>query len=313
MKKCILFSLLWAAGILSSIAQEVTYDENLPLPPAVQKATKPLIEKSAKGSINWTQQFVEAKGTGIINTERWKNPAQARAAAQRAAVVEAQRNLLEVVKGVNVSSETEVKDLMLESDIIKTKVDGIVKGAQQIGDAVEKDGAVVVTLRMPLYADNGLAEAVYDAVPDAGKEESTKNENQDNQSKPDYSTSAKAGGAGGNANGPQSEDEKQIALNFLNTKKIDPQLFPVIYDDKGNVVLDMKKVYDPTKGKFPQWLATGRNVMKQVGFNKGVEVIDVIQNSEGKITLANTNRNKTWQKIGNTAMKVGKFLLALVL
>ena len=104
-----------------------------------------------------------------------------------------------------------------------------------------------------------------------------------------------------------------MALNFLNTKKVDPQLFPVVYDDKGNVVLDMKKVYDPTKGKFPQWLATGRNVMKQVGFNKGVEVIDVIQNADGKITLANTNRNKTWQKIGNTAMKVGKFLLALVL
>ncbi len=308
MKKSLFFIAFCLSGLFSSVAQEVTFDEKLNLPSGIQKASKPVVDRKGKGSINWTQQFVEARGTGIINNERWKNPAQARVAAQRAAVVDAQRNLLEIVKGVNVSSETEVKDLMLESDVVKTKVDGIVKGAEQIGEAVEKDGAVTVTLRMPLYADNGLAEAVYDAVPDAGGQ-TEKQEEPIQESKPDYSGSARA--ASGNAG--DNPEGKQLALNFLNTKKVDPQLFPVVYDEKGNVVLDMKKVYDPTKGKFPQWLATGRNVMKQVGFNKGVEVIDVIQNADGKITLANTNRNKTWQKIGNTAMKVGKFLLALVL
>jgi hypothetical protein len=51
--------------------------------------------------------------------------------AERGAVVDAQRNLLEITEGVRVNGETVVKDYITQSDIIFSRVDGIVKGLKQ--------------------------------------------------------------------------------------------------------------------------------------------------------------------------------------
>ncbi|MES2389529.1 MAG: hypothetical protein V4543_16110, partial [Bacteroidota bacterium] len=303
MKKYILAALLLLPA-LGSIAQ-VTFDENAKLPKNVLAAAKPVVEKRAKGLVNWTGQFVEAKGTGIINNEKFKIPAQAKAAAQRAAMADAQRNLLEIVKGVDVNSETTVKDLMLESDNIRTQVQGIVKGAQLQGEPVEKDGAVFVTLRMPLYADNGVADAITDDNATPGKDATTPATDTAGTAS-NARTAADATGTATTATGPGTETDpagkasglKQLALNFLGGKPIDAQLFPVIYDANGNVVLDTKSIYDPNKGEFPKILSAGKSIMKAAGFDKAVDVIDVVQNSDGKITLANTNKNDKWKKLG---------------
>lgn len=288
---------------------EVRFDANVSLPPAVVAKAKPVVEKAGKGSINWTKQYIEVTGTGIINNERFKIPAQARVAAQRAAVVDAQRNLLEIAKGVEVNSETTVKDLMLESDVVTTRINGIVKGAEQVGKPVEKDGAVTVTMRMPLY-DNGVAEAVYEAVPAAQPVPAAEVAAVPvvNQGGAQMSNAASAPAG---ANSLAGSDAKQLAFNVLNGK-INPQLFPVVYDDKGNVVLDTKKIFDPSKGQFPQILQAGKQIANAAGFTKATEIIDLVQSADGKLVLANTNRNATWKKIGNIAGKIGKFLLMLI-
>jgi hypothetical protein len=54
----------------------------------------------------------------------------ARATAIRAAKVDAMRNLLEAVMAVTVSSETTVRGAAIENDVIKTSVEGMVKGAR---------------------------------------------------------------------------------------------------------------------------------------------------------------------------------------
>ena len=59
---------------------------------ALPKGVTAYIQKEEGGQINWTTQFIEAEGEGIIDNERFKNPAQARALAIRAATVVAQRN-----------------------------------------------------------------------------------------------------------------------------------------------------------------------------------------------------------------------------
>jgi len=73
--------------------------------------------------------------------------------ALRAAQVDAYRNLLEVVQGVRVDSETEVRDFTTTSDTIRAKVEGLVKGAQVVKRDYLSDGTVEVTLRMPLYGE----------------------------------------------------------------------------------------------------------------------------------------------------------------
>ncbi|MDH4162333.1 MAG: LPP20 family lipoprotein [Nitrospirota bacterium] len=115
------------------------------------------VETVGQGSINWTAGEVYATGIGVPPPTA-VNPAQSRAMASRAAQVVAYRNLLEIVKGVRVDSETVVENFMTKSDIIRTRVDGIVKGARIVKTQYMSDGAVEVLVAMP------LAGALMDAV-----------------------------------------------------------------------------------------------------------------------------------------------------
>lgn len=115
------------------------------------------VEMLGQGSINWTSGEVYATGIGVPPATA-ANPAQSRAMAVRAAQVVAYRNLLEIVKGVRVDSETVVENFMTKSDIIRTRVDGIVKGARILKTQYMSDGAVEVVVAMP------LAGALMDAI-----------------------------------------------------------------------------------------------------------------------------------------------------
>jgi hypothetical protein len=108
------------------------------------------VEKiGSSGSVNWTEGYVEAVGIGAPPQRNIGMP-QARPMALRAAQVDAYRNLLEVVNGVRVDSTTTVKDFTIESDIINTQVQGMVKGAKTMKQEYLSDGTVEVTVRMPL-------------------------------------------------------------------------------------------------------------------------------------------------------------------
>lgn len=107
------------------------------------------VETTGSGSINWTIGEVYATGIGAPPAQP-VNAAQARAMAERAAVVVAYRNLLEVVKGVRVDSETVVENFMTTSDSIRTRVDGLVKGARIVKKQYLSDGSVEVLIAMPL-------------------------------------------------------------------------------------------------------------------------------------------------------------------
>jgi hypothetical protein len=109
-----------------------------------------------KGLVNYEEGYIEAVGTGAPPEHYYGKP-QARPMALRAAQVDAYRNLLETVQGVQIDSKTTVKDFVVESDVINTAVSGLVKGAAVMNKAYLSDGTVEVTVRMPL---SGLAKAV---------------------------------------------------------------------------------------------------------------------------------------------------------
>ncbi|OPZ95671.1 MAG: hypothetical protein BWY70_01944 [Bacteroidetes bacterium ADurb.Bin408] len=256
--------------------------------------TRPIVTQSQNGSVNWTEQYIEAKGFSVMDTVKFPNKGQAKAMAIRGAVVVAQRNLLEIIKGVNVTSETTVKDMIAQGDYIYTRVDGVIKGAEMVGDAIEKDGMVEVKMRVPLYSRKGLATALYNDVPDAEKKMTLSPVAQEVSSQ------------------LQEQNLNGLAFN-IGGKTIDPALFPLIVDESGNLVFDFKKLLNQGTGDFPKIFNATDNFFKEVGFNKGVELLDVVRTEPGKIVLNNTNIKKVnWAKIAQKAGAIGKFIMMFI-
>ena len=85
-----------------------------------------LKEPVGEGWIDWTKGMIYARGEAALNAKETSR-ALARVQAERAATVIAQRNLLEIVKGVRVESETTVENFVLKSDRIKATVNGLVR------------------------------------------------------------------------------------------------------------------------------------------------------------------------------------------
>ena len=111
-----------------------------------------VVENRQNGQVNWSTGIIQATGIGAP-PEQYMGKPQARPMALRAAKLDAYRNLLEVSQGVRVNSTTLVKNYVVENDVIMTRVEGLVKGAQMADTEYMSDGTVEVTLRMSLNGD----------------------------------------------------------------------------------------------------------------------------------------------------------------
>lgn len=75
----------------------------------------------------------------------WKSiDPQARLMAKRAAEVDAQRRLVERIKGLRITSDTLVRDFVAESDVINTEARGTLVGAQEVGNPYYHDNELIV-------------------------------------------------------------------------------------------------------------------------------------------------------------------------
>lgn len=113
------------------------------------------------GGINWSKSTVSAEGAGVA-PENIKAKSQAGMLACRAAVVDAQRNLLEITKGVRVQGETVVENMMLVSDVVRTTVTGVIQGAMVKSKKLADDGSCVVV--MEILMTGKLASDIYKEV-----------------------------------------------------------------------------------------------------------------------------------------------------
>ncbi len=105
------------------------------------------------------------KGEGAAPADRPLSPAQKRIMAIRAAQVIAYRNLSEFIQGVNVYGETLVKDAVVTSDIIKTKVEAMVKGAQIISEHYDPMSELgIVYLKVDMFGSTGMAGQLLPAI-----------------------------------------------------------------------------------------------------------------------------------------------------
>ncbi len=98
---------------------------------------------AAFAQVDMINRKVTATGIGIPNPDH-KNMAQKRFGALRAAEADAVRKVIEEVKGMYITSETTVENAMTKSDVITSKVEGIAKFYEVVGE--------------PKYMDDGTAE-----------------------------------------------------------------------------------------------------------------------------------------------------------
>lgn len=116
-----------------------------------------------RGNIDWFGGFITAKGYGTAKATG--NKAQDRIMARRAAIANAQRTLLETVKGVRIDSTTFVQNMMLQEDRIVAQVSGVVKAAQIVGEKMEYvKGAPLVTVEMRLCLTQDRCTAGYPLI-----------------------------------------------------------------------------------------------------------------------------------------------------
>ncbi len=113
-----------------------------------------------KGSINYSDQSIAAIGIGFV-PQNAINAGQARRMALRIAKQDALRQLIEIVNGVTLTSETTMSGAMVD-DVINTKVQGFIRGARQVGaPKYLSDTSVEVEYSVPM---SGISDIVLPPV-----------------------------------------------------------------------------------------------------------------------------------------------------
>ena len=113
-------------------------------------------QEGGSGKIDMEQQVVTATGKGAPNLKA-ANVAVARLGAERAAKMDALRNILATVKQVKISADSTIGTKMGASNEIKSRVEGVVKGFKVVATRYYSDGGVEVDVQMPLNGVLGKA------------------------------------------------------------------------------------------------------------------------------------------------------------
>ncbi len=148
-------SLVWVLTLALSVSAHAQgKDAKKEAAGAKKEEAKP---PAAAAGVNWQGQVVKATGSGAPDMKA-SNPAQARLGAEQAAKMDAFRNLIAQVKGIQISAGKTVGDEMAK-DEIKGKVEGVVRGFKVTAKRYFSDSGVEIDVEVPLSA---LAEVFVD-------------------------------------------------------------------------------------------------------------------------------------------------------
>ncbi|MHB8417387.1 MAG: hypothetical protein ACYDCL_04885 [Myxococcales bacterium] len=119
---------------------------------------------SPGATIDWEKRVITATGQGAPDLNA-PNPAAARIGAERAAQLDAFRNLLETLRGVKVTEGQTAGALMAADAALKASVEGLLRGFTVVARHYFSDGGVELEVRMPL--DGKVAELLVPKDPSA--------------------------------------------------------------------------------------------------------------------------------------------------
>lgn len=100
--------------------------------------------------IDWERGIAIAVGSGAPASSS-RNAAQKNATAQRAARLDAARNVLEMIRGINLSSSSSLKDAMVENDTVESSISGRLHSLRQVGPPKYfSDGSIQIKVEVGL-------------------------------------------------------------------------------------------------------------------------------------------------------------------
>jgi hypothetical protein len=109
----------------------------------------PVPDQQVAPAEQWVPVTIRATGGGAP-PEKAINPAQARLMTERAARLDAYRNLLERAYGVAIRAKSTVRDFVLQNDTIRSRVEAYIRGAKVIDTQFKDDGGVEVEMEVTL-------------------------------------------------------------------------------------------------------------------------------------------------------------------
>ena len=114
----------------------------------------------AENGVDWQRKVVKCTGSGAANLrDAGGNPAVARIGAEKAAKLDALRNCLETLKGVQLDSGQTVGNALASDQALSGKVQGLVKGFKVVGaPRYFSDGGVEMDVEVPL--DGAMSDAL---------------------------------------------------------------------------------------------------------------------------------------------------------
>ena len=223
------------------------------------------------GSINYSEQAITAIGIGFVPSNA-VNAGQARRMALRIAKQDAMRQLIEIVNGVTLTSETTMSGAMVD-DVINTKVQGFIRGARPVGQPKYlSDTSVEMEYSVPM---SGISDIVLPPVTVPATTQAPNN----NQPAAAANNTTQAGGVTG------------IIIDARGLKAR-PAMAPRILDQNGNAI------YGP--GKYSRQYAVKNGV---AGYSKTLETAQqdhrVVGNPMGVKGVGTSGTNRTDITISN--------------
>ncbi|MDP2339715.1 MAG: hypothetical protein Q8O67_02055 [Deltaproteobacteria bacterium] len=116
-----------------------------------------VVQKLAHGEINWSKKTVTATGSGAATMK--DNVAASRLMAERAAKLDALRNILETIQGIQITGGRNAGDIMSNGEV-KSRISGMAQGFKVVDTKYYSDGSVDVIVQMPI--DENLTNALVE-------------------------------------------------------------------------------------------------------------------------------------------------------
>jgi hypothetical protein len=120
----------------------------------------PALGRAEPGTVDWQKKVVRCSGSGAANLrDASGNPAVARVGAEKAAKLDALRNCLATLQGVQLESGRTVGGALGSDAALSGKVQGLARGFKVVGaPRYFSDGGVEVDVELPL--EGALSEAL---------------------------------------------------------------------------------------------------------------------------------------------------------
>ena len=199
-------------ALTTEISSATSTSSNVSVNVSVKQETKTNIINWYKGS----ESDIIADGIG-------KSGGKGMAMARMAAIMDAQRNLLGIIKGVQIDSDTLMQDLIIESDTVKRNISGLLRGAQIIEEHERDNDEYYVKMRVPLFgATDSLASIIMPEIRNNKNTEPFPQVNDSELTESEVQEIKKAGYTG-------------VVIN-ADGLNMDPTFSPVIYDTEGRAI-----------------------------------------------------------------------------